>query len=582
MLRRLWTYIAKQKGTMLLVLFFALTGSGLALTAPLFLGNAVDLLAGPGAVNFEKLIITLAELLAVYLGSALFQWLVPFLAVRVAGKTVQAIRTEAFTKMGKLPLRFFDTNKHGDVISTMTNDIDNIAEGISQLLAQLFTGLITVLGTLGFLFALSPYVALAVLCITPLSVLIARYITKHSSQMFKEQQKYVGRLGGYAEETISGMHIIKSFTAEEATVGKFRHIDGELYKVGQKAQFYSALVNPTTRFVNHLSYISVGVLGGLLAIWALPSAPGMTIGKIASLLTYATQFAKPINEITAVTTQVQNAMASSERIFRLIDEQTETPEPETMPALSQVAGRVEFRHVSFGYRPDKILIKDMNLTAEEGRVVAIVGPTGAGKTTLVNLLMRFYDVSGGQITIDGTDIVSVTRGSLRSAIAMVLQDTWLFSGTVRDNIAYGRPEATLEEIKEAAKKAHAHSFIRRLPSGYETVISGDGSGLSQGQQQLLTIARAMLLDPPILILDEATSSVDIRTEQKIQKAFAAMMTGRTCFVIAHRLSTIKHADIILVMKDGDIVEQGTHDALLKRGGLYRHLYESQFTRETDE
>jgi ABC-type multidrug transport system fused ATPase/permease subunit len=404
------------------------------------------------------------------------------------------------------------------------------------------------------------------LFITPLSILIARFVLGHSARMFKSQQMIVGRLNSYAEEMISGQKVIKAYGLEENSYKSFKEINAELYEVGQKAQFYSSLVNPTTRFVNHIAYIAVGIIGGLLAVKG-----NMSVGKIAAMLTYATQFARPINEITGVTTQLQSAFASAERVFALIDEVPETNNP-SADTLNLTDGVVSFNNVSFSYIKDKPLIKNISFSVKADNIIAIVGPTGAGKSTLVNLLMRFYEVDRGKILIDGTDISAVTRDSLRTSFAMVLQDTWLFTGSIRENIAYGKPDASIDEIIRAAKDAHAHNFIKRLANGYDTVISGDGSDLSQGQQQLLTIARAMLINPPMLILDEATSSVDTRTEHYIQQAFDKIMEGRTSFVIAHRLSTIRHADLILVMKDGDIVEQGTHDSLLALKGTYYDLY----------
>ncbi len=579
MLKRLWQFLSRQRFLLFLTILFALLSSGFTLLAPIFLGDAVDLLAGPGRVDFSALLRKLGMLGAVYLGSCFLQWLVPFCANLVANHTVRDLRGTAFTKLNHLPLQYYDTHKHGDIMSRLTNDIDNIAEGLQQSLTQFFTGIITVLGTLVVMFLLSPYIALIVVIITPLSVLIARFVTARSSRMFRAQQKQVGALNAYAEEIISSQKVIKSYGLERSTQKQFAEINAELYQVGQKAQFYSSLVNPTTRFVNHLAYIGVGVAGVYFAAKGLRSgglAGEMTIGKVASFLAYATQFAKPINEITSVTTQIQAALASAERIFVILDETEESAELAGMPRLDAPNGSVAFRNVSFSYVPSKPLIQNLTQEIAPGSITAIVGPTGAGKTTLVNLLMRFYETDSGSIEIDGTAIRDVTRDSLRTSFAMVLQDTWLFTGSVLDNIAYGKPGASREEVVAAAKQAHAHNFIKRLPQGYDTILSGDGGDLSQGQQQLLTIARAMLIDPPMLILDEATSSVDTRTEQHIQQAFQTMMKDRTSFVIAHRLSTIRHADWILVMKDGDIVEKGTHETLLAADGLYASLYNSQF------
>jgi ABC-type multidrug transport system fused ATPase/permease subunit len=570
MFRRLLKYITGDKGMLAAAALFALLGSGLGLAAPVIFGSAIDAIS---AFQMAELLRLLLLLSLVYIFSALLQWAVPLLSARVAGHTVERLRHEIFSKLNKLPVKFFDTHKHGDIMSTLTNDMDSISDGISQSLDQILTGAVTVLGTLVIMFFINVYIALAVLIITPVSIFIAKYITTHSSKMFREQQRLVGSLGAFGEETVSGMKTVKAFGSEAENGKHFTGINGELCKAAQKAQFYSSLVNPTTRVINNLSYIAVGVLGSLLV---LNGGGKMTVGTIATMLTYATQFAKPINEITAVTTQLQNALAGCRRVFALLDEQEEAPDPLPACELAGVKGEVRFDRVRFGYTPERTLIENMNLETAPGKVVAIVGPTGSGKTTVVNLLMRFYDPQEGTIAIDGIPIAKVTRESLRRSITMVLQDTWLFQGTIHENIAYGRPDAAREEVEQAAKEAYAHSFIMKLPQGYDTVISGDGSGLSQGQQQLLTIARAMLADAPILVLDEATSSVDLRTEQKIQKAFNAIMQGHTCFVIAHRLSTIKNADAIIVIKDGRIQEQGTHRELLARNGLYASIYNSQF------
>ncbi len=568
MFRRLLKYVTGDKKMLIWAALFALLGSGLGLVAPIIFGKAIDAISQLQMSELLRLVLLLG---LVYISSALLQWVVPLLSARVAGRTVEKLRHELFTKLYKLPVKFFDTHKHGDIMSTLTNDMDSISDGISQSLDQILTGTVTVLGTLLIMFFINGYIALAVLVITPISILTAKYITSHSSKMFRDQQRLVGSMGAFGEETVSGMKTIKAFGAEGKNGEHFTQINEELRKVAQKAQFYSSLVNPTTRVINNISYIAVGVLGSLLV---LKGSGKMTVGAIATMLTYATQFAKPINEITAVTTQLQNALAGCRRVFALLDEAEETPE--ALLELEEVKGKVTFDNIEFGYTPEHTLIENMNLEASPGKIIAIVGPTGSGKTTIVNLLMRFYDPSRGTISIDGTSVAEVTRESLRRCITMVLQDTWLFKGTIHENIAYGRPSASREEVEQAAKEAYAHSFIMRLPEGYDTVIEGDGSGLSQGQQQLLTIARAMLADAPILVLDEATSSVDLRTEQKIQKAFNAIMKGHTCFVIAHRLSTIKNADTIIVISGGAVREQGTHKELLARNGLYASIYNSQF------
>jgi ATP-binding cassette subfamily B multidrug efflux pump len=568
MIKRVWNYLSKYKGMLFLTFACSLLGSILALVAPRVIGKAIDSVAGEQGVDMDALVKNIGLLLLLYLSSFILTRYAPLLANKVANFTAKDIRKDAFEKLHNLPVKYFDTHKHGDIISILSVDIENMTEGLLGLLTQMLTGIITVIGTLVFLAIMSPFVAFAVLLITPLSIIIAKFITSRSSEMFKQQQSIIGELGGLAEESISGMPVIKTYLLEDTQYKKFEEINARLYKAGQKAQFYSSLVNPTTRFVNHISYIAVGVSGGWLAING-----SISVGQIAAMLSYATQFAKPINEITGVTTQMQNAIASLKRVFSLIDAD---PEKEDASNVLEVKdGTVSFQKVSFSYDSSVPLIKDLNIDVSKNNLIAIVGPTGAGKSTMVNLLMRFYDIDEGRITIDGTDIFDVTRDSLRKSFAMVMQDVWIFKGTVFDNIAFGKPDATLEEVVEAAKNAHIHSFIETLPKGYDTVITQED--MSVGQLQLLTIARAMLVNPPMLILDEATSSVDTRTEQYITRTFNRMMKGRTSFVIAHRLSTIKDADIILVMKDGSIVEKGNHVELMKKKGMYYDLYKKSLT-----
>ncbi len=568
MIKRVWNYLSKYKGMLFLTFACSLLGSILALVAPRVIGKAIDSVAGEQGVDMDALVKNIGLLLLLYLSSFILTRYAPLLANKVANFTAKDIRKDAFEKLHNLPVKYFDTHKHGDIISILSVDIENMTEGLLGLLTQMLTGIITVVGTLVFLAFMSPFVAFAVLLITPLSIIIAKFITSRSSEMFKQQQSIIGELGGLAEESISGMPVIKTYLLEDTQYKKFEEINARLYKAGQKAQFYSSLVNPTTRFVNHISYIAVGVSGGWLAING-----SISVGQIAAMLSYATQFAKPINEITGVTTQMQNAIASLKRVFSLIDAD---PEKEDASNVLEVKdGTVSFQKVSFSYDSSVPLIKDLNIDVSKNNLIAIVGPTGAGKSTMVNLLMRFYDIDEGRITIDGTDIFDVTRDSLRKSFAMVMQDVWIFKGTVFDNIAFGKPDATLEEVVEAAKNAHIHSFIETLPKGYDTVITQED--MSVGQLQLLTIARAMLVNPPMLILDEATSSVDTRTEQYITRTFNRMMKGRTSFVIAHRLSTIKDADIILVMKDGSIVEKGNHVELMKKKGMYYDLYKKSLT-----
>lgn len=566
MIRWLWSYIKKSKGLLILSVFFGLMGAVFSILSPYYLGKSIDAAAEnvEDTVFFKYILI----LCILYAFSAFAQWATPFFAGILSSKTVERIRKDAFERLQMLPLKYFDTHKHGDIMSRITNDVDQISDGLSQCLSQFFTGIITIVGIIVFMFVLNVKITLLVLIITPMSIIVAKFVVLRSSKLFKEQQKKVGELNAFAEEMISSHKTIKSYTLENELYEKFTHINSELYNVGQKAQFASSQINPSTRLVNHFAYISVGIAGGVAACIS-----GFSVGKIASFLTYATQFAKPINEIAGVTTHIQNALASAERIKELLDENTEQDDAELNELPENINGSVYFKNVSFSYIPERPLIKNMNVEVKPDQVIAIVGPTGAGKTTIVNLLMRFYDVTGGEIQIDGYNIADIKKNSVRSMFSMVLQETWLFNGTIKENIAYGKENAADEEITEAAKKAHAHNFIMRLPDGYNTVISGAGD-LSSGQQQLLTIARAMLMDPPMLILDEATSSVDIRTEKNIQNSFRIMMKGRTSFVIAHRLSTIKNADLILVMNQGDIEESGTHEELMKKGGLYSKLVAS--------
>lgn len=572
--KRLWGYISRYRIMLILSLIFALAGGVVTIAAPFLSGNAIDMMKGQGQVDFVGVLKIIGLLVGLYLLASLFQWLLSICTAVAANRTVGLLREEAFGRISRMPLQFYDTRPHGDILSRLSNDIDAVADGLLQGITQLFSGIVTIVGSLAFMFMLSPVIAVIVLVITSFAGVVARFITSRSNKMMREQQQTVGELNGFIEEMIQGSKTLKAFNGENKTVRTFRDMNQKLYVCGQQAQFFSALVNPSTRFINNTAYISVGIIGALLSI-----AQKMSVGRISSFLLYATQFAKPINEITGVATQVQAAIVSAERVFKLIDGETESGEPGDMKELEVKHASVCFENVSFSYTPEKPLIADLNLKVAPGQVVAIVGPTGAGKTTFVNLLMRFYDVNKGRILIDGTDISTVTRDSLRRAFAMVLQETWLFTGTVRENIAYGKPDATDEEIVRAAKAARAHSFITRLPEGYQTKISETNGELSQGQKQLLTIARAMLLDPPLLILDEATSSVDTRTEIIIQQAFRKMMRGRTSFVIAHRLSTIRDADTILVMNRGAIVESGTHEELLAAGGFYYRLYNSRFDNE---
>lgn len=571
-LRRLLRYIGRHRAAMAGVFAFALIGNASALLAPKLVGRAIDLiLPGTGGSYVPALLKTLAVIGVLYLLGFLFTWLTALCANLAANRTARALRVDLYRKLGRLPLKYFDTHSRGDMMSRFSNDIDAISDGLNQGIVQLVSGVMTVLLSLAFMLSLNPGVTLVAVLTTPLCFLVGFAITKYGKHRFAEQSRILGRLNGYAEELISGQRTVKAFGYEERAGERFDALNAELYQCGYRAQFASALVNPSTRFVNNVAYVLVGVFGILAVLGGT-----LTTGGVASFLTYTAQFSKPFNDITAITMQLQLAMASARRVFAVLDEEEQQPDPQDAAVLRDAAGAVSFEHVRFAYRPDRPLISDFNLKVEPGTTVAIVGPTGAGKTTLVNLLMRFYEVDGGRIAVDGLDTAGITRDSLRRSFGMVLQETWLFAGTIRDNIAYGREDATDEEVETAARAAHAHSFIRRLPDGYQTLITEDGGNLSQGQKQLLTIARAMLMDSPMLILDEATSSVDILTEMRIQRAFRRMMEGKTAFIIAHRLSTIRDADLILVLDKGDVVEQGTHEELLAKGGFYSRLYNSQF------
>lgn len=573
-LSQLWRYLKKSRLTLAGAVIFALLSGGLSLLGPYYIGRAVDII---GEAAWSKIAYYLLFLGAIYLLSAAFMYMMNVCTNALAYKTTALMRKDCFFKLTRLPISYIDSHSHGDIYSRLTNDTDTACEGMLQSISQLLSGIIVILGSFGFMLALSPFITLVVLLITPVSFLIAYFITKHSRRRFREQAARTGELSGLTEEMLAGAAVVNAFGYNKKAIARFEEINQQLYKCGQKAQFYSSLTNPTTRLVNNSAYVLVGVLGVFMALDGR-----MSVGTILSFLTYATQFAKPINEITGVISQLQSALAALERIFGLLSESEEPEEASKITVQPEnVKGDIKFEHAQFSYVPEKPLITDFSFQARPGSMNAIVGPTGAGKTTLVNLLMRFYQLNGGRILLDGTDINDIKRESLRSCFAMVLQETWLFNGTIRDNIAYGMPQASDEEIIQAAKAAYAHEFISRLPDGYNFVITEDGENLSQGEKQLLTIARAMLLKPPMLILDEATSSVDTRTEQKIQLAFKAAMQGRTSFVIAHRLSTIRDADVIIVMNKGDIVEYGSHEELIRKKGFYFNLYNSQFAQEEE-
>ena len=537
---------------------------------PILCGDAIDLMLGKGNVDFAGVGRIIVEVLVVAVVAAFAQWLLSVCNNRITFSVSRDLRNEALRKIQTLPLSYLDSHPSGDIVSRMVADVDTFADGLLMGFTQLFSGVLTILGTLLFMLSENVVITLVVVCITPLSLLVASFLAKRSYKYFQGQSSVRGEQTALVNEMIEGQKVVQAFGHEAESLDAFDEVNGRLQDVSLKAIFFSSMTNPATRFVNNIVYAGVGLVGALYAVRG-----GITIGQLSVFLNYANQYTKPFNEISGVVTELQNALACAARVFELLDADDQIPEAENAAVL-QPDGHVQLEDVSFRYLPDRPLIDDLNLDVKPGQRIAIVGPTGCGKTTLINLLMRFYDVNGGAIKVSGTDIRSVTRASLRGSYGMVLQDTWLRAGTVRENIAYGKPDATLDEVVAAAKAAHADSFIRRLPDGYDTVIAEDGGNISQGQKQLLCIARVMLCLPPMLILDEATSSIDTRTEVRIQKAFARMMQGRTSFIVAHRLSTIREADVILVMKDGHIVEQGNHDELLAAGGFYAKLYNSQF------
>ena len=537
---------------------------------PILCGDAIDKMLGKGNVDLAGVLRIAVSILVVAAVAALAQWLLSVCNNRITFSVSRDLRNEALRKIQTLPLSYLDSHPSGDIVSRMVADVDTFADGLLMGFTQLFSGILTIFGTLLFMLRENVPITLVVVCITPLSLVVAGFLAKRSYGYFQSQSTVRGKQTALVNEMIEGQKVVQAFGHEAESLAAFDEVNGQLQDVSLKAIFFSSLTNPATRFVNNIVYAGVGLVGALYAVRG-----GITIGQLSVFLSYANQYTKPFNEISGVVTELQNALACAARVFELLDAEDQVPEAENAATL-QPDGHVQLQDVSFRYLPDRPLIEGLSLDVQPGQRIAIVGPTGCGKTTLINLLMRFYDVNSGSIKVSGTDIRDVTRASLRGSYGMVLQDTWLRAGTVRENIAYGKPDATMDEVIAAAKAAHAHSFIRRLPDGYDTVIAEDGGNISQGQKQLLCIARVMLCLPPMLILDEATSSIDTRTEVRIQKAFARMMQGRTSFIVAHRLSTIREADVILVMKDGHIVEQGSHDQLLAQGGFYAKLYNSQF------
>lgn len=575
-IKKVLNYIGKYKIFLGLSVLFAALSVVLTLYVPILIGKAIDYIIEAGRVDFDKMApILIKAMIAVGITSFL-QWLMNVCNNKITYNVVRDIRKEAMRKIERLPLKYIDSRSYGEIVSRVVADVDTFSEGLLMGFTQFFTGVVTIFGTLIFMLTINVRITLVVVIVTPVSLFVARFIASKTFSMFKLQSEIRGEQTAFIDEMIGNLKVVQAYTHEDENMEKFDDINERLEKASLRATFFSSITNPSTRFVNSLVYTGVALSGALIAVNG--GAAGISVGRLSTFLSYANQYTKPFNEISGVVTELQNAIACAVRIFELIEEEAETPDNNNAVALKEARGNIELKNVYFSYVPDKKLIEDFNLSVKKGQRVAIVGPTGCGKTTLINLLMRFYDVNKGEISVDGNEIRDITRHSLRSNYGMVLQETWLKNGTIRENIAMGKPDATDGEIIEAAKAAHSHGFIRRLPKGYDTVIGEDGGSLSQGQKQLLCITRIMLALPPMLILDEATSSIDTRTEIKIQEAFARMMKGRTSFIVAHRLSTIKEADIILVMKDGNIIEQGSHRELLARNGFYTKLYNSQFAQ----
>lgn len=570
-MKRVLRFIRPYKGKIVLMLLLAVVTVAFTLYNPILIGKGVDTIIGPGDVQAKQLLKVLCQLAAVVLGTAIAQWLMNLLTNQVTYRVVQDIRSKAFLHLQQVPVSYIDANQPGDVLSRIVTDVSQFSDGLLMGFTQLFTGVLTILGTIGFMMSISVKISLLVIVLTPVSLFVASFIASRTFRMFQEQSEKRAEMTSLVEELVGNQKLVQAFSYEERAKERFAGINEELRVCGIKALFFSSITNPSTRFVNGLVYTGVGIFGAFTVI-----SGGMTVGQLTSFLNYANQYTKPFNEISGVVTELENALACARRIFDFIDTPVAEPDVPGAFELEKADGSVRVEEVSFSYRPEVTLLKDISIDVKPGQRIAIVGPTGCGKTTMINLLMRFYDVQKGEIVISGHPVREITRDSLRRNFGMVLQETWLKAGTIRDNIAYGKPDASMEEVIEAAKHAHAHSFIKRMPKGYDTVIVEDGGNISQGQKQLLCIARVMLMHPTMLILDEATSSIDTRTEVKVQKAFAELMEGRTSFIVAHRLSTIQEADLILVMKDGNIIEQGNHQELLAKGGFYAKLYESQF------
>ena len=573
-MKKVLEYLRPYMGLVALSVLLAAVTVALTLYVPVLIGRAIDLIVGPGQVDMQGILRLILRIAIVVVATAAVQWVVNTINNKITFQVVRDVRAQAFAKLQILPLSYIDSHPTGEIVSRVIADVDQFADGLLLGFTQLFTGVVTILGTLGFMISIRPGIALVVVLLTPLSFVVARFIATHTYSYFRQQSETRGEQTAFIDEMIGNQKVVKAFGHEQQNVERFDEINERLEKCSLQAIFYSSLTNPCTRFVNNVVYAGVALAGALVCVAC--GGAGFTVGSLSALLSYANQYTKPFNEISGVVTELQNALACASRIFQLIAEPPQTPDAPDARVLKDAQGQVEMKDVSFSYVPDRKLIEALNLSVKPGQHVAIVGPTGCGKTTLINLLMRFYDVNGGAIRVDGTDVRQITRASLRVNYGMVLQETWLKSGTIRENLVMGKPDATDEEVIAAAKACHAHSFIKRLPQGYDTVIGEDGGRLSQGQKQLLCITRIMLCLPPMLILDEATSSIDTRTELKIQHAFTTMMDGRTTFIVAHRLSTIREADVILVMRDGSIVEMGSHEALLQRNGFYAKLYNSQF------